>query len=303
MKKANNKKTMKKKDEPNHIKKWFEKTNWAKKPKAVCKPCWEIKYCPYGPLVEDFPLLEINDEKSCRIFGHHCPVFYVAEPFTETKELRNISRQIPRVTQFRVLKRENQICSVCGNSVKDGDIEFDHIIPWSKGGSSEESNIRLLCSSCNRKKGKKYEEEYLVNNVSDHLTEPSSENTIGFLLFVVQFGHDFLSENNHIPTAQDFADNLTKGDLSLAETMAAEYFKDLSDFFRNKKPVELTKEQFDALKFRWGFKDGKVYKIRELKKHLSISEDVYFLAERNLIQRLGIQMSETKAVTTKWKKL
>lgn len=23
----------------------------------VCKPCWEIKYCPYGPYVEDFPLL------------------------------------------------------------------------------------------------------------------------------------------------------------------------------------------------------------------------------------------------------
>jgi hypothetical protein len=30
-----------------------------KKPRlkqAFCKPCWELKYCPYGPLVEDFPL-------------------------------------------------------------------------------------------------------------------------------------------------------------------------------------------------------------------------------------------------------
>ncbi len=23
---------------------------------VVCKPCWELKYCPYGPLVEFFPL-------------------------------------------------------------------------------------------------------------------------------------------------------------------------------------------------------------------------------------------------------
>jgi len=46
----------------------------------------QIKYCPYGPLVEQFPL-DPPDERSCRIFGHHCPVFYVAEPFTETKEL------------------------------------------------------------------------------------------------------------------------------------------------------------------------------------------------------------------------
>jgi hypothetical protein len=22
----------------------------------VCKPCWELRYCPYGPLVEYFPL-------------------------------------------------------------------------------------------------------------------------------------------------------------------------------------------------------------------------------------------------------
>jgi hypothetical protein len=24
---------------------------------VVCKPCWELQYCPYGPLVEEFPLL------------------------------------------------------------------------------------------------------------------------------------------------------------------------------------------------------------------------------------------------------
>ncbi len=24
-----------------------------------CKPCWELRYCPYGPLVEDFPLLPV----------------------------------------------------------------------------------------------------------------------------------------------------------------------------------------------------------------------------------------------------
>lgn len=25
-----------------------------------CKPCWELKYCPYGPLVEQFPLPRIT---------------------------------------------------------------------------------------------------------------------------------------------------------------------------------------------------------------------------------------------------
>jgi hypothetical protein len=33
-----------------------------KRTKHVCKPCWELKYCPYGPLVEDFPVLRPTRE-------------------------------------------------------------------------------------------------------------------------------------------------------------------------------------------------------------------------------------------------
>lgn len=282
---------------------WVKSRNWSKKPKAVCKPCWEIKYCPYGPLVEDFPIAKIDDEKRCKIFGHECPVFSVAEPFTETKELRNITRQIPRTTQFRVLKRENQICSSCGNAVKDEDIEFDHIIPWSLGGSSDESNIRLLCMKCNRKKGKKFEEEYLIQNYNDHMSEPDTENSIHFLTILVAFAQNFKKENNYAPTPHDFADGLAGGDLTLAEKMAAEYFSDLSSFFSGRKPIEITKEQFEALKFRWGFKDGIVYKIKDVKRYLNLSEDDYLLAEKNLIQRIGIRMSTLKSVEEKWKRL
>ncbi len=30
--------------------------NWKERISGLCKPCWELKYCPFGPLVEDFPL-------------------------------------------------------------------------------------------------------------------------------------------------------------------------------------------------------------------------------------------------------
>ena len=30
---------------------------WKKKSTHVCKPCWELKYCPYGPFVEQSPIL------------------------------------------------------------------------------------------------------------------------------------------------------------------------------------------------------------------------------------------------------
>ncbi len=130
------------------------------KKKTACKPCWELKYCPYGPLVEDFPLLpqtihpEIH-ELSCTVFGHLCPVYFVAEPLTETEEERRTGRYIPFETKIRIVRRDNYTCQICDKHLNDSEVEFDHIIPLSKGGSSEEHNIRLTCYDCNRDKSNK----------------------------------------------------------------------------------------------------------------------------------------------------
>lgn len=32
-------------------------SDWKKRTSELCNPCWELKYCSYGPVVEDFPLL------------------------------------------------------------------------------------------------------------------------------------------------------------------------------------------------------------------------------------------------------
>ena len=64
--------------------KWKKELDWNKRVKAICKPCWELKYCPYGVLVEHFQR-EKEKNKNCIIFGHMCPVYKIAEPFTETK--------------------------------------------------------------------------------------------------------------------------------------------------------------------------------------------------------------------------
>lgn len=32
-------------------------SDWKHRTSQVCKPCWELKYCPYGPFVEQSPLL------------------------------------------------------------------------------------------------------------------------------------------------------------------------------------------------------------------------------------------------------
>jgi hypothetical protein len=59
---------------------------------------------------------------------------------------------IPQDVQDKVWVRDSGKCVICGSSEN---LEFDHIIPFSKGGSSTYRNIQLLCEKCNRQKTNK----------------------------------------------------------------------------------------------------------------------------------------------------
>ncbi|MFC1790676.1 HNH endonuclease [Patescibacteria group bacterium] len=279
---------------------WGEKVNWKKRVKAVCKPCWEMRYCPYGPLVEDFPLELKPSEKSCRIFGHDCPVFYVAEPLTETKELRNISRKIKRATQFRVLKRDNQICSDCGQSVKDQDIEFDHIIPWAKGGPSDEHNIMLLCKTCNRKKGKKFEDKYLVASFSEHMIEPAPFEILFFITECIKLKHKIFDNENRELIPLDVCKSFGRRKVRRSDEAAVEMVKDITNFFRLKKQNVVKTKHFRALKHRWGFVDGKFYKLGDTARKFDLKIGSLLQAEADLLNHLSWPIKFTKAVKKRW---
>lgn len=52
----------------------------------VDKPCRKLGYCPYGALVEQFPLLRDRSFVTCSVFGHNCPVYTAAEPFQDQSD-------------------------------------------------------------------------------------------------------------------------------------------------------------------------------------------------------------------------
>ena len=72
-------------------------------------------------------------------------------PFESTKEEADevAGRMIPQSVKDAVWRRDQGKCTVCGSRE---DLEFDHIIPFSLGGSNTYRNIQVLCQNCNRSK-------------------------------------------------------------------------------------------------------------------------------------------------------
>lgn len=59
------------------------------------------------------------------------------------------SRHIPQDVKNAVWQRDGGKCTQCSSTSY---LEFDHIIPHTKGGANTVANVQLLCRSCNLKK-------------------------------------------------------------------------------------------------------------------------------------------------------
>jgi hypothetical protein len=58
--------------------------------------------------------------------------------------------------RFLVMRRDNFKCAHCGRSpatLPGLELEVDHVVPWTKGGETELTNLQTLCIDCNRGKG------------------------------------------------------------------------------------------------------------------------------------------------------
>lgn len=76
------------------------------------------------------------------------PVDVAAMP--RAKEIKQRREAIPRAVQREVWQRDGGRCVECGSKER---LCFDHMVPFSRGGSNSVRNLQLLCEGCNLSKG------------------------------------------------------------------------------------------------------------------------------------------------------
>jgi hypothetical protein len=73
----------------------------------------------------------------------------IKNPTNHAPQDRQAREAIPSDVRREVWRRDGGVCVKCGSR---RNLEYDHIVPISKGGSNTARNIELLCETCNRSK-------------------------------------------------------------------------------------------------------------------------------------------------------
>lgn len=108
----------------------------------------EIQVKKHKEIVKDIFSLEIQNKK----IRFKKTSFPSKKNKSTNNRVKYKRKTIPKNVQREVWRRDEAKCVYCESNEK---LEFDHIIPISKGGSNTSRNIQLLCEKCNRKKSNK----------------------------------------------------------------------------------------------------------------------------------------------------
>jgi len=127
----------------------------AQETQAVClaegpRQYWWLGDCVYwdddGLTREDVEALvhERRLRKQRRLERAHAAMAADTLPRQPRREV------IPREVRLAVFERDGGRCVECGSTF---DIQYDHVIPVSRGGANTVANIQILCAPCNQSKG------------------------------------------------------------------------------------------------------------------------------------------------------
>lgn len=119
---------------------------------------------------------------------------------------------VPGSVRYKVLKQSGGRCELCGTSYEEVPLDVDHIIPRNQGGTNDESNLQVLCRTCNAQKGDRDDTDFgevrdsfdyrqdgcVFCEAEDRIIE---ENELAFVIedaYAVTSGHSLVIPRRHI---------------------------------------------------------------------------------------------------------
>jgi 5-methylcytosine-specific restriction endonuclease McrA len=97
--------------------------------------------------------LEVRSRTSAGVSVIHyesCPC--KATPTVKNPQPRYFSKEM----RMRKYSEQAGICPHCKKHFEFNEMHGDHIVPYSKGGTTTFDNLQMLCAPCNLKKGNRY---------------------------------------------------------------------------------------------------------------------------------------------------
>ena len=68
-------------------------------------------------------------------------------------DVRACSRDVPATWRKEILATQKHRCARCAADLRNLGHHIDHVVPFSRGGTSHRENLQALCPPCNLAKG------------------------------------------------------------------------------------------------------------------------------------------------------
>ena len=92
-----------------------------------------------------------------------------------------ISSKPPAFTRRNVFLRDSFACQYCLQKFSSAKLTYDHVIPVSKQGANDWTNVVTACSACNGKKGDRTLQQMTDMKLHSQPYRPSARMVVSYL--------------------------------------------------------------------------------------------------------------------------
>ena len=83
--------------------------------------------------------------------------------------MSRLNSKSKKLQRSRMKRRKRRFCANCGTA---SNLTIDHIIPLSKGGLNEVSNLQMLCEPCNAQKADSH--PYMTSDILEKINSSAN---------------------------------------------------------------------------------------------------------------------------------